>query len=345
MEKIVLSKAQEEKAKELLGESLFIDGLCGNLINPEPPEREGKTYLDRVLESGVNVQSITTASPGADFNTILYEMYCHYNLFDYYPEKVMQVTSIEDIEKARSSGKLGVIFSLQNAAAIGSDFYKWSILSRLGLRICQLTYNEPNSFGCGGLCDNDTGLTFHGKQAIREMKRQGIVLDLSHVGMRTSLEAIEYNDNPSIFSHSNAKTVTPTSTRNLTDDVIEALAKKNGVIGLSPHAFMCHSVHTVQPTLEDYMDHFVYLIEKIGVDHVGIGTDMYEYYTQFYWETKTKLLYNSPWFFNTVFNKDLKRVDQYVNIVRGLVYIGLSKEEIKKILGENFLRVFAQVWH
>lgn len=344
MKKIELTRAQEERAFELCHKNLFIDALCGNLINPEPPILDGITYLDRLLESGMNVQSITIASSGATFETVLKEAYGYYNLFGYYPDKVMQINSAEDIERAYKSHKVGVIFSLQNTAAIGSDFYKWSILKKLGLLICQLTYNEPSVMGCGCMCDQDNGLTFVGKQAIREMSRQGILLDLSHVGSRTSLEAIEYSEKPMIFSHSNCFSVTPTTARNIRDEVIEALAAKKGVIGLSSHGFMCHHTVGIQPGLEEYMDHFVYLAEKIGTDHIGIGSDIYEYYTKFYWETKTKLLYNSPWFFETVFNKDLKRVDQYINIIRGLIYIGMTDEDIEKIMGKNFLRVFKEVW-
>ena len=344
MEKIVLNEEQEVRALNLMKGSLFIDGLCGNIINPEPPVIEGKTYLERLLESGVNVQSITLASPSANFETVLKEMYSYYNLFDYYPDKVMQIKNVEDIKEAQRTKKIGVIFSLQNASSIGSDFYKWSILSRLGLKICQLTYNEPNSLGYGCMSDIDNGLTFYGKQAVREMNRQGIVVDLSHVGEKTSLQAIEESNNPCIFSHSNSYTVTPTTRRNLSDTIVKAVAETGGVIGLSSHAFLCHETEGVQPTLEDYMVHFDYLLNMIGPDHIGIGTDIYEYYTKFYWETKTKLLYNSPWYFETVFNNDLKRVDQYNNITRGLVAIGASDEDIKKILGLNYLRIFSQVW-
>ena len=344
MEKIKLNENQEVRANNLMKESLFIDGLCGNIINPEPPEINGKTYLERLVESGVNVQSITLASPSAGFDTVLKEMYSYNNLFMYYPEKVMQIKSVEDIYEAHTSNKIGVIFSLQNASPIGSDFYKWTILSKLGLKICQLTYNEPNIFGYGCMSDVDNGLSFYGKQAVREMNRQGIVIDLSHVGEKTSLQAIEESSNPCIFSHSNSYSVTPTTRRNLSDTLIKAVSDTGGVVGLSSHAFLCHEKEGTQPTLEDYMVHFDYLLNLVGPDHIGIGTDIYEYYTKFYWETKTKLLYNSPWFFETVFNRDLKRVDQYLNITRGLVAIGATDEEIKKILGLNFIRVFGQVW-
>ena len=237
-----------------------------------------------------------------------------------------------------------MIFSLQNSTAMGGDFYKWSIMAELGLKICQLTYMEPNLYGSGCLDKANGGLTYWGEQAVREMNRQGIVVDLSHVGERTSLEAIDYSDKPCIFSHSNSLTVCPSSNRNLTDEMIKNCAAKGGVICLNAHGFVCHKEVGVQGTLEDYMAHFEYLGELVGPDHMGIGTDIYEYYTKQYWECKTKLLYNSPWMFETVFNRDVQRVDQYINITRGLVALGFSDEDIRKILGESLIRVFKEVW-
>ena len=344
MKPITLTKAQEERAQELHNKYLFIDCLCGNLVNPEPPERNGVPYLERVRQSGVNVQSITLSSPQASFEGVLKDMYGYYNLFKYHPDKVMQIKTVEDIETAKKTGKVGVIFSLQNSTAMGGDFYKWSIMAELGLKICQLTYMEPNLYGSGCLDKANGGLTYWGEQAVREMNRQGIVVDLSHVGERTSREAIDYSDKPCIFSHSNSLTVCPSSNRNLTDEMIKNCAAKGGVICLNAHGFVCHKEVGVQGTLEDYMAHFEYLGELVGPDHMGIGTDIYEYYTKQYWECKTKLLYNSPWMFETVFNRDVQRVDQYINITRGLVALGFSDEDIRKILGESLIRVFKEVW-
>ena len=344
MKPITLTKAQEERAQELHNKYLFIDCLCGNLVNPEPPERNGVPYLERDRQSGVNVQSITLSSPQASFEGVLKDMYGYYNLFKYHPDKVMQIKTVEDIETAKKTGKAGVIFSLQNSTAMGGDFYKWSIMAELGLKICQLTYMEPNLYGSGCLDKANGGLTYWGEQAVREMNRQGIVVDLSHVGERTSLEAIDYSDKPCIFSHSNSLTVCPSSNRNLTDEMIKNCAAKGGVICLNAHGFVCHKEVGVQGTLEDYMAHFEYLGELVGPDHMGIGTDIYEYYTKQYWECKTKLLYNSPWMFETVFNRDVQRVDQYINITRGLVALGFSDEDIRKILGESLIRVFKEVW-
>lgn len=344
MKPITLTKAQEERAQELHHKYLFIDCLCGNLVNPEPPERDGVPYLERVLQSGANVQSITLSSPQASFEGVLKDMYGYYNLFKYHPDKVMQIKTVEDIETAKRTGKIGVIFSLQNSTAMGEDFYKWSIMAELGLKICQLTYMEPNLYGSGCLDKANGGLTYWGEQAVREMNRQGIVVDLSHVGERTSLEAIDYSANPCIFSHSNSLTVCSSSSRNLTDEMIKNCAAKGGVVCLNAHGFVCHKEVGVQGTLEDYMAHFEYLGKLVGPDHMGIGTDIYEYYTKQYWECKTKLLYNSPWMFETVFNRDVQRVDQYINITRGLVALGFSDDDIQKILGGSLMRVFKEVW-
>lgn len=98
MKPITLTKAQEERAQELHHKYLFIDCLCGNLVNPEPPERDGVPYLERVLQSGANVQSITLSSPQASFEGVLKDMYGYYNLFKYHPDKVMQTAVLAGID-------------------------------------------------------------------------------------------------------------------------------------------------------------------------------------------------------------------------------------------------------
>ncbi len=344
MKKITLTPAQEERAQELHWSSLMIDGLCGNITSPEPPERDGKTYLDRLEASGVRAMNITIAAANDGFETTLKTFFAYYNLLDYFPDRVMQIGTADDLLRCHREKKIGIIFGFQGAEMVGKEFYRWTILHKLGLRVCQLAYNEPGTMGSGCMDPQNGPLSFYGIQAVKEMNRLGIVVDLSHVGERTSLEAIELSDKPCVFSHSNARAVTPTTKRNLTDEMIRAVTAKGGVIGLSPHAFLCHHEVGVQPTLEDYMAHFEYMADLVGPQHLGVGSDIYEYYTKFYWETHTKLFYDSPWFFETVFNADLKRVDQYINVTRGLVALGFTDSEIRGILGENFLRVFRQVW-
>jgi membrane dipeptidase len=107
---------------------------------------------------------------------------------------------------------------------------------------------------------------------------------------------------------------------------------------------LAHKEPGKQPTLSDYLDHFEYIAELVGTDHIGIGSDVYESYSKFSWETSTKLFYPSPWTYETMLSEGFTRIDQIEDVIRGLVARGFSDEDIRKILGENFLRVFRVVW-
>ncbi len=343
MVQLQLSRAQEERAAELQHESLIIDAMGGYIVAPEPPVVNGKTYLDRLLETNIRVVNITIAAHSDGFDAALEEMFHYFNLFQVAPDRTLHIKRVSDIERARREKKVGILFGFQAPTPIENHFYRWTILQQLGLRTCQLAYMERSLLADGCFEPENKGLTYLGIQAVQEMNRLGIVVDLSHVGERSSLEALELSTKPCIFSHSNAKAITP-GQRNAPDESIKLLAKKGGVIGLTPHSFMTYKEVGVRPTFQDYLDHFEYVAKLVGTDHIGIGSDVFESYTKFNWETSTKLLYKSPWFFETMLAEGFTKVTEISNVVRGLVAIGFSDEDIRKILGENFLRVFKAVW-
>lgn len=338
-----LSREQQDRAESLYETSLIVDTLSGHIVAPEPPPVDGKLYLDRLLESKIRAVNLTLAAHSDDFETALEHMFHYYNLFQVATDRVIQVKTVADIEKAQAENKVGVIFGFQSPTPIGDHFYRWTIFHKLGLRICQLAYMERNIFADGCFEPGNQGLTYHGIQAVQEMNRLGIIVDLSHVGERSALEAIERSTKPCIFSHSNAKGVTD-SPRNATDEQIKLLASRGGVIGLSPHAFMSHKKKGVQPTLDDYLDHFEHVAALVGTDHIGIGSDVFESYSKFSWESSTKLLYDVPWVFETVFNSGFRYITDIKHVVGGLVARGFSDEDITNILGQNFLRIFQDVW-
>lgn len=342
MSTLNLTPQQEERAMALHNETLIIDGLGGALINPEPPLHENRSYMDRLAESNIRTANVTLVAHSKTFDDACEEMFAYFNMFQVIPDKVIHVKTVDDIERAAREKKFGVIFGFQSPTPIGKDFWRWTILYQLGLRVCSLSYMEPNLMADGCMEPHNRGLTYYGVQAVTEMNRLGILIDLSHVGERSSLEAIERSTKPCVFSHSNAKGVTP-SNRNITDEMITAVAAKGGVVGLSPHGFMSHKKVGVQPTIDDYLDHYEYVVKLVGIDHVGFGSDVFEK-PKLSWETSTKLFYNSPWIRETVVNRDYNKVQHVKNLTRGLVARGFNDAEIKKILGENFLRVFKQVW-
>lgn len=342
-DQLTLTRAQEERAEALHMESLIIDGLGGGLIHPEPPADQGKPYLDRLMESNIRAANVTLIAHASDMEAALEQMFHYFNLFQVAGDRVVLVKTVDDIERAAKEKKVGIIFGFQSPTPVDTKFYRWTILHQLGLRVCQIAYMEPNIMADGCLEPRNGPLTYYGIQAVNEMNRLGIVVDLSHAGERSSLEAIEKSKKPCIFSHSNAKAITP-SARNLTDEQIKLVASKGGTIGLSPHGFMSHKKVGIQPTIFDYLDHFEYVAKLVGTNHIALGSDIFEK-GKLGWETTTKLFYNSPWIRETVLNRDYAKVQHVRNLTRGLVVRGFSDEDIKKILGENLMRVFRNVWH
>jgi membrane dipeptidase len=343
MAKMELSAAQDERARELHQTSLIIDVLSGYIVDPEPPPVDGKPYLDRVIESNFRVVSMTIAAHSDGFEQALKKMFSYFNLMQVASDRTIHIKRVEDIERAQKEKKLGILFGFQTPTPIDHHFYRWTIFQQLGLRICQLSYMERNIMADGCFEPENRGLTYYGIQAVQEMNRLGIVIDLSHVGEQSSLEAIELSSKPCIFSHSNAKAITP-SARNITDEQIRLVADKGGVVGLTPHSVMTYKELGKQPTLSDYLDHFEYIADLVGTDHVGIGSDVFESYSKFSWETSTKLFYPMPWVYETMLSEGFTRIDQIKGVIRGLIARGFSDEEIRKILGGNFLRVFRAVW-
>lgn len=343
MSNVVLSPAQEERATELYETALIIDTLSGYIVAPEPPPVDGKSYLDRLLESNYRVVSITIAAHSDGFEKALEMMFQYFNLLQVASDRTIHIKRVADIERAQREGKVGILFGFQTPTPIDHYFYRWTIFQQLGLRICELSYMERNIMADGCFEPENRGLTFYGIQAVQEMNRLGIVVDLSHLGEQSSLEAMERSTKPCIFSHSNAKGVTP-SQRNITDEQIKLLASKGGVMGFTPHAFMSYKEWGKRPTLSDYLDHFEYVANLVGTDHLGIGSDMFESYSKFSWETSTKLFYPSPWFYETVFNEGFYRIEHIKDVIRGLVDRGFSDKDIRRILGGNFMRVFQEVW-
>ena len=193
--------------------------------------------------------------------------------FRTYGNILLQTKSADDILLAKEQGKAGVILGWQNASPLESDLDRLALFHALGVRIIQITYNERNLLGNGCYERTDDGLSRFGQDAIREMNRLGILVDLSHVGDRTTLEAAELSEAPVSCTHANARAFVD-HPRNKTDDALRLVVEKGGVIGAN--AFPPYLRNGFESTLQDYVDAIDDLVERVGIDHVGIGTD----YTQ-----------------------------------------------------------------
>jgi len=265
-----------------------------------------------------------------------------FTYFEMFPEKLLHVQRTEDIQRAKNANHLGIIMGLQDACALGTDLTLLPILYRLGLRIMSLTYNERNNLGDGCMEHHDQGLTHFGKQVVREMNRLGMVLDLSHSSRKTTLEAMDVAVEPPIFSHSNPYSLTP-SPRCITDEQIKAIASLEGVVGISAYSPMCYTTPGQQPTLSDFLDRIDYVVKLVGIDYVGIGTDLGEGKNRILWRAITPRRYPEMVAGFDEHNIDVKGLEEHsevCNIVHGLEERGYEREAIEKILGLNFLRVF-----
>lgn len=335
-------------AARLYEESIVIDGCFCKFHQPVPDVPD--LFLDHLVASGVTAvnNNLIADSHPMSAQSALMAAYDISAMVDVFPEKLLQVRTVADLKEAKETGRLGIILGTQGLAAIGTDMrYIW-VLKELGVRIMQLTYNEKNALGSGCREPHDGGLTRFGQQAIEWINRLGIVLDLSHVGETTSIEAIEFCEAPPIFSHASVRKLC-NNPRNLTDEQIKAVAKKDGVIGVCPHSVFVEKARKERPTLDDYVDHIKYIVDLVGIQHVGVGTDNFQYKTDFAELGRVKFERTCRNFFGG-YGLEEKHVagfskwSDWPNLAEGLLERGFSENDTRLILGENFLRVFRAVW-
>lgn len=266
--------------------------------------------------------------------------------FSKYSDLIMQVRRTTDIDEAKKNGKTGIIFGFQNTTAIEDNVDLLTIFHALGVRVIQLTYMEANLVGQGCLERIDAGLTQFGLKVIEEMNQLGLLIDLSHVGYRTTMEAIEASSKPVAFTHANPKSLC-NHLRNKPDDAIKALAQKGGVIGAT--IFPPFLPNGNRSTIEDYMDVIDYLIEMVGIDHVAIGTDFTEGQPREYfdWLLAGKLK-GGPAMeldFPITNPKGIQNSADFPNLTDALLARGYAESEAEKILGQNMVRLLKDVWH
>lgn len=245
-----------------------------------------------------------------------------------------KITKYKDILDIKKKNEHGFILRLENTTQIGLDFKKIDLFYNLGIRIIQLTYNTKNYAGFGCMAKKDFGLTSFGKKLIKYLNKRKILIDVSHCGPKTTMETIRYSENPIIATHTFCKTLCE-HPRGKTDEEIRYLAKKGGVIGILINPFF---LEEGKISIENFLDHIDFAVRIAGIEHVGIGTD---------WDcTLPPILAN---YFNKKRISWGRKVKGYrdardwLNVVRGLVARGYKDNQIKAIIGGNFLRVFKKV--
>lgn len=252
--------------------------------------------------------------------------------------KFIVVESADDILKAKKENKLGLGLWFQGATPLSNDINLIETYYLLGIRQILLAYNTRNTMGDGILEKNDVGLSEFGLKVIEEMNRVGMLIDMSHAGIKTSLDVIHASRDPIMFSHSNAKGINP-HIRNLTDEQIKAIANNKGLIGINGMGLI---LGTEKPTCEKLVEHIHYITDLIGsANHIALGLDLVYFKDMlpvFY--EKSGITYPEGYFGSM----DGIQPEQINEIIETLLQHHYSENDIQNILGKNYLRLVSTVW-
>lgn len=264
--------------------------------------------------------------------------------------ELMRVTDTGGFRQAKAEGSLGILFHFQNSLPLEQSIELVDVYHALGVRVIQLTYNVRNFVGDGCLEPNDAGLSAFGRRLIKAMNRAGIAVDCSHTGIQTTLDAMDVSEQPVVFSHNLTKAVCD-SPRNLSDEQIKRVAEMGGVIGIN--GFPPFVAKKRRPTLDDLLKHVDHIADLVGIEHVGIGID-FEYigdsmqaaskahYDTFVetgqWDPKD---YPPPPYY---YPQGLDDPRCFPNLTKALLERGYDEVETKQVLGDNFMRVYSQIW-
>jgi membrane dipeptidase len=325
-----------ERAHQLHAASIIIDGL-------EISQWSEEVFLN--LRRGGLTAINATVAVIEGFSETIESISRWYRMFEQYHSLIRPVRTVQDIDRAKEEGKTGIIFGFQNTSPIEDDLDRLAIFKELGVRVIQLTYMERNFVGDGCLERTDCGLSRFGLEVIEEMNRLGILIDLSHVGYRTVMEAIEASQKPVAFTHANPRGLCD-HPRNKTDDQIKALARKGGVIGAN--AFPPFLAAGSKSVMKDFIDAIDYLVQRVGIDHVSIGTDFtegqprsfFDYILKGKSKKELSMHLDSP----IVNPEGIRSSADFPNITQALLARGYSEADTKKIMGENLMRLFKEVW-
>ena len=300
--------------------------------------------LQQLREGGVDAVHVTICYH-EDFRETVEEIIDWNRRFERNGALIAMARTASDIARARATGRTAVFFGLQNASAIEDDIGLVEVLHALGVRFMQLTYNNQSLLGSGCYEAEDTGITRMGREVIAEMNRVGMAIDMSHSGERSTREAIDLSGRPIAITHANPSSWHKVA-RNKSDAVLKALAARGGMLGLSlyPH----HLRDGSECTLETFTAMVAKLTDLIGVDHIGIGSDLCQDQPDSVvaWMRNGRWTKSAPsiglgaavfppqpsWFRD---NRD------FGNIRAGLLAQGFSADDTAKIMGGNWYRFYA----
>jgi membrane dipeptidase len=311
--------------------------------------------LADVRASGLTAVNLTVSGVGSyalDYDKTIRNLAYWSAQVAAHPDVLLEVRTAADVATAKRSGRLGLIYGFQDATPLGEDLERVDTFWNLGVRIFQLTYNRRNLVGDGCMEPGNAGLSEFGRKFIARLNARRALVDLSHAGERTTLEAIDASRQPVAISHTGCAAVAA-HPRNKTDAELRKLAERGGYVGI----YLMPYLRTQgQPMAEDVLRHLQHALDVCGEDHVGIGTDgtispvavTPEFQRTFADEVneRKKLGIGAPGEDANVYTfvPDLNAANRFERLAELLSARRYTSLQIAKVLGGNFLRLVREVW-
>jgi len=297
--------------------------------------------LRRLIDSGYTMASLTVAQDRSTFADAMASLAKERRYFLDRPETFVLVDTADDVRRAKEVGKLAITFHFQGANPFDGRVENVALFYDLGIRHALLAYNMRNAAADGCHERTDAGLSRYGVALIAEMNRVGMLVDVTHTGYRSSMDAMEMSTAPVVFTHSNPRAVFEHE-RNIRDDQIRACAATGGVVGINGLDLFLGGA----PTTGRLLTHLRYCLDLVGPDHVGLGLDfVYDP------ETLTEVLirqtaarYPAGSGYDRARVPEFYQPEQVIELTDALLAAGYGEADIRKVLGENWLRVAQQVW-
>jgi membrane dipeptidase len=340
-----LQNSDHSEALALQKSTLVVEGLVAGSVR--------KSHLEAQKNGGVDCGVTGLPEDPLSFARTL-------KFLDAHKDEYVVARTVREIQQAKQDGKISIVYGWQSADALGSAFTDplgkpdtpLRAYYENGLRMLGIAYNVANYFG-GGCLEPKIGLTRAGHRLVEEIHKLNIVLDIAgHTGEQASFDALEVSSGvPVVCSHTNVAAIAD-NPRCTSDKLMEAIAKTGGVIGLTAvNDFQVRSrkdaavPHSPRVGVNAYLDQFEYVRKLVGVDHVGLGPDFIDGipipYDQVNREIiPREMISDGPWFYVEGF----ENIAQLPNVTHGLIQRGWPASDIRKVLGENWLRVYRSVW-
>jgi membrane dipeptidase len=343
-----------ERVVRLMRDSLAIDMLNQFLYRIDQDDLKEKwltqagafTEADYLKFTSTGV-SVFNFGEGVDDFAGAQALFASWNNFiAQYPQWLMRIDTAGDMSKAKQQGKLGILFGLQ----CSDQFQTLDDVNRcygFGLRVSQLCYNFRTRIADGAFEPFDGGVSEYGGKVIERMNQVGMAVDLGHASDKTKLDALEISKKPVILSHGNCRALNPNSRRASTDEAIRKLAAKGGVMGITDIAFMVKGSEPV--TVEDVVDHFDHVRDLVGIEHVAVGSDAGIESNDLGSATVLKNLLNKADPRYRVHGEHevvvgMQGPNRMFELTAALVRRGYTDDQIRLVLGGNWVRVLKEIW-